>query len=42
MDAAEEAGASGLLDEVVGLFSEAIAGRRSEMDGWRVREVAEG
>ena len=40
MDDANKAGAGGLLDEVVGVFTDAVAEKRSEMEKWRVREVA--
>ena len=40
MDNANEAGAGGLLDEVGGMFMDAVAEKRSEMEKWRVREVA--
>ena len=40
MDDAKAAGAGGLLDEVVGVFTDAVAEKRSEMEKWRVREVA--
>ena len=40
MDDANAAGAGGLLDEVVGVFTDAVAEKRSEMEKWRVREVA--
>ena len=40
MDDAQEAGAGGLLDEVGGLFGDAVAEKRSQREKWRVREVA--
>ena len=40
MKGANEAGAGGLLDEVVGVLTDAVAEKRSEMEKWRVREVA--
>ena len=40
MDDAQEAGVGGLLDEVSGLFGDAVAEKRSQMEKWRVREAA--
>ena len=39
MEDAEKAGAGGLLDEVCGMFSDAMAHKHSKMEAWRVREV---
>ena len=36
----QEAGAGGLLDEVCGMLSDAMAHKKSKTEGWRVREVA--